>query len=46
MAELVKCSGLTKKYGSKEALCGIDLTLESGKIIGLLGPTEAERPHS
>ncbi len=38
MAELVKCSGLTKKYGSKEALCGIDLTLESGKIIGLLGP--------
>ena len=38
MAELVKCSGLTKKYGSKEALCGIDLTLESGKLIGLLGP--------
>jgi len=41
MAELVKCSGLTKKYGSKEALCGIDLTLESGKIIGLLGPNRS-----
>lgn len=38
MAELIRCSGLTKKYGKKEALCGIDLTLESGKIIGLLGP--------
>lgn len=38
MAELVKCTGLVKRYRAKEALAGIDLTLESGKIIGLLGP--------
>lgn len=38
MAELIKCTGLTKAYGKKEALHGLDLTLESGKIIGLLGP--------
>ncbi|MBR2284728.1 MAG: ABC transporter ATP-binding protein [Ruminococcus sp.] len=38
MSELIKCVNLTKSYGSKEALCSLDLTLESGKIIGLLGP--------
>lgn len=38
MSELVRCFNLSKSYGKKEALCGIDLTLESGKIIGLLGP--------
>lgn len=35
---LVKISGLTKYYGPKKALNGVDLTIESGKIIGLLGP--------
>lgn len=38
MSELVRCLNLSKSYGKKEALCGLDLTLESGKIIGLLGP--------
>lgn len=35
---LVECRNLHKKYGKTEALKGIDLNLESGKIIGLLGP--------
>lgn len=38
MSELLSCKGLSKSYGKKEALCSLDLTLESGKIIGLLGP--------
>ena len=38
MSELLKCQNLTKKYGGLIALRGIDLTIESGKIIGLLGP--------
>lgn len=38
MAEILKCEGLCKSYGGKEALIDFDLTLESGKIIGLLGP--------
>ncbi len=38
MAEILRCEGLSKSYGSKEALCPLDLSLESGKIIGLLGP--------
>lgn len=35
---LVKAMELTKKYGTFEALRGLDLQLERGKIIGLLGP--------
>lgn len=38
MSEILKCTGLTKKYGNTLALNNIDLTLQSGKIIGLLGP--------
>lgn len=32
------CSGLTKRFGRKEALKDVSIRLESGKIIGLLGP--------
>ena len=35
---LVVCSGLTKSYGSFTALKNLDLNLESGRFIGLLGP--------
>lgn len=35
---LVNISGLTKKYQNKAALSNIDLTLEPGHIVGLLGP--------
>lgn len=38
MNALLECSGLTKKYGSKIALDNLNLNLESGRIIGLLGP--------
>ncbi len=38
MSVLLECSNLTKKYRYVTALKGIDLTLEKGRIIGLLGP--------
>lgn len=38
MNDLVICSGLTKQYGSLTALDHVDLHLDSGRIIGLLGP--------
>lgn len=38
MSELLKTVGLTKTYGKTTALNKLDLTVESGKIIGLLGP--------
>ena len=34
----LECKALTKRYGDKAALDGVDLTLDSGRIVGLLGP--------
>ena len=36
--EILVCKGLGKKFGTRYALKDVDLTIESGKIIGLLGP--------
>lgn len=38
MSTLVTCKELTKCYGKKPALNGVNLEIESGHIIGLLGP--------
>ncbi len=38
MAEILRCTELTKWYGKTCALERVSLTLESGKIVGLLGP--------
>ena len=35
---LVACAALTKRYGNKTALRGVDLELGRGRIVGLLGP--------
>ena len=36
--KIFECNHLTKRYGKLTALKGIDLSLESGRIVGLLGP--------
>lgn len=38
MSELLKIKNVTKKYHRFKALDNVSLSLESGKIIGLLGP--------
>lgn len=38
MSTLLECKNLTKKYGAFTAIDNIDLAIESGHIIGLLGP--------
>lgn len=38
MSEILCCQGLSKRYGKVLALDNINLTLESGRIVGLLGP--------
>lgn len=38
MSEILRCENITKRYGNVVALNDVSLTLESGKIVGLLGP--------
>ena len=38
MSALLECRKLTKRYKTKEVLNQVNLTLESGRMIGLLGP--------
>ena len=35
---ILECKGLTKYYGAVPALQNVDLTIEPGRIVGLLGP--------
>jgi ABC-2 type transport system ATP-binding protein len=41
VAPVLAVRGVRKRYGSNEALAGIDLTLAPGAILGLLGPNGA-----
>ena len=38
MEALLSCRDLVKRYGAKTALHGLTLTVEPGRIVGLLGP--------
>ena len=38
MSIVFQCKNLKKRFGSKEALKGLSFSVESGKIVGLLGP--------
>jgi ABC-2 type transport system ATP-binding protein len=35
---ILECSGLSKHYGAKRALNNVNLSVERGRIVGLLGP--------
>ena len=35
---VLECKGLSKRYGHTQALDRVDLTVEPGRIVGLLGP--------
>ena len=38
MSALLECKDLTKNFGSKTAIDHINISLERGHIVGLLGP--------
>ena len=38
MSEILRCESLSKSYGGLVALDSVDLSVQSGRIIGLLGP--------
>lgn len=41
MTDMIRVEGLVKRYGSVEALKGLDLTVPEGTVLGLLGPNGA-----
>ncbi len=40
-APALACRGLSKRYGAKAALAGVDLEVGPGELVGLLGPNGA-----
>ena len=38
MGNILECHNVTKRYGEKTALDYLSLSVESGRITGLLGP--------
>lgn len=41
MNELITITALNKQFGAQTVLNGVDLTITSEKIIGLIGPSGA-----
>jgi ABC-2 type transport system ATP-binding protein len=41
LTDVIRCEGLTKRYGDVTALDGLDLTVRAGQVFGLLGPNGA-----
>ena len=43
MDAILSCHGLSKFYGNVCALSNVSLNVGRGRIVGLLGPMEAEK---
>ena len=41
MSEVIRTDGLTKSYGRRRGLAGLDLDVQAGEIYGFLGPNGA-----
>ncbi len=41
MTDMIRATGLVKRYGDVEALAGLDLAVPEGTVLGLLGPNGA-----
>jgi ABC-type multidrug transport system ATPase subunit len=41
MESVIEMTGVRRRFGSKEALDGLDLRIERGQVVGLLGPNGA-----
>lgn len=46
MTHLLRARGLSKSYRGRQVVCGVDLDVSSGQVIGLLGPNGAGKTTS
>ena len=42
MTPILECGNLSKSYGHTVALCNVDLKVEAGGVVGLLGPNGSD----
>lgn len=42
---MIKLEGITKSFGSLQVLKGIDLEINKGEIVSIVGPSEIGRAH-
>ena len=40
-SEAVRCSGLVRRFGERDALAGLDLVVADGEVVLLTGPNGA-----
>jgi len=38
---VLSAQGLRKRYGDREVVCGVDISVSAGEVVGLLGPNGA-----
>ena len=41
MSYVIEAEGLTKRFGTTQALAGVDLAVKAGTVLGVLGPNGA-----
>ena len=42
---VVEVQGLRKRFGAKQAIDRIDLSVREGEVLGILGPTGSGQDH-
>jgi ABC-type glutathione transport system ATPase component len=45
-ASVLRAEGLKKRYRKRTVVSDVSLTVESGEVVGLLGPTARARPRA
>ncbi len=45
-SSVLRAEGLMKRYRKRTVVSDVSLTVESGEVVGLLGPTARARPRA